>query len=128
MKFCFPKKLISFTIVLAFLCSLSGCGDDPSEATIYSDRVYVSDHLFVSDEETDTVLPDNYIYVGTVETLLSKSEPAETNNASNCLAVGSTLYLPSNIDLEDVTSTIKLYAKNGLDDEYVIFSLMFAVG
>lgn len=126
------KSIARYLSVLALvpllLLGLSGCGEDTSESKEYSDRVYVSDHLFILDEETSDVLPDGYICIGTVETLLSKNEPIETNNASNCLDVGSELYLPGGADFEDISSSIKLYSKNDADNEYKIFSMMFAVG
>ena len=128
MKFYYRKMLVCIGSVLALLLCLSGCGNHTAQDKIFSDRVYVKDHLFTSDGETVEILPDNYICIGTVETSLSKNEPVEINNASNFLNVGSKLYLPEGIDLENITSPIKLYGKNESDIEYEIFSLMLAIG
>lgn len=127
MKLFAKKYVLVLTVISALLFSLAACGDDTSETKIYSDRVYVSDHLFISTGDRCDTLPEGYISIGTVETLLSKMEPVEINNASNCLEVGSELYLPAGIDLDDMTSSIKLYGKDNTDDEYEIFSLMFAI-
>lgn len=127
MKFYAKKYVLVLTVILALLFSLAACGGDTSETKIYSDRVYVSDHLFISTEDRCDTLPEGYISIGTVETLLSKMEPVEINSASNCLEVGSELYLPAGIDLDDMTSSVKLYGKDNTDDEYKIFSLMFAI-
>lgn len=127
MNFFAKKHLFILRVVPLLLFSLSACKDDTSEVKIYSDRVYVDDHLFISTGEYCDALPDGYASIGTVETLLSKTEPVESNNASNCLEVGSELYLPAGIDLDDMTSSIKLYGKDNTDGEYKIFSLMFAI-
>lgn len=127
MKFFAKKYVLVLTAILALLFCLAACGDDTSETKIYSDRVYVSDHLFISTGDQCDTLPEGYISIGTVETLLSKMEPVEIDNDSNCLEVGSELYLPAGIDLDDMTSSIKLYGKDNTDDEYEIFSLMFAI-
>ncbi len=127
MKFFAKKYALALTVVPALLFSLAACGEDTSEIKIYSDRVYVSDHLFISTGDSCNTLPDGYTAIGTVETLLSKTEPVESNNTSNCLEVGSELYLPDGIDLDDMTSSIKLYGKDNTDDEYEIFSLMLAI-
>lgn len=127
MKFFSKEYVLALTVIPALLFSLAACEDDTAETKIYSDRVYVSDHLFVSTEDRSDTLPDGYTSIGTVETLLSKMEPVEINNASNCLEVGSELYLPAGINLDDMTSSIKLYGKDNTDDEYEIFSLMFAI-
>lgn len=126
MNFSVKKYLFVLTFA-ALLLSLVACGDNISEIKIYSERVYVSDHLFVSTGDSCDTLPDNYTSIGTVEILLSKTEPVERNNASNCLEVGSELYLPAGIDLDDMTSSIKLYGRDNTDDGYKIFSLMFAI-
>lgn len=126
MKF-YAKKLLVLTAISTLLFSLVACGDDTSEVKMYSDRVYVSDHLFISTGDRCDTLPDGYTYIGTVQTLLSKTEPVESNYTSNCLEVGSELYLPAGIDLDDLTSSIKLYGKDNTDDKYEIFSLMFAI-
>lgn len=128
MKSCYHKKLVCICFVLVLLLCLPGCGKQTTQDKTFSDRVFAKDHLFISDGETSSTLPDNYICIGTVETLLSKNEPVEINNASNCLDVGSELYLPDSINFEDITSPIKLYGKSGSDNEYEIFSLMFAIG
>jgi len=122
------KKLIGAILIFALICCLPGCGNGTNEEKTYSDRVYVKDHLFISDEEANSELPDDYICIGTVETLLSKNEPVEANNASNCLSVGSELYLPDGVDLDNMTSPVKLYGKDKADSEYMIFSLMLAIG
>lgn len=121
------KHLFALALTPLLLIGLSGCGDAP-EVKQYSDRVYVSDHLFVSDGETSDTLPNGYTCIGTVETLLSKSEPVQTNFTSNCVDVGSELYLPEMANLEDQTSSVKLYAKIDSDETYQIFTMMIAIG
>lgn len=127
MKFFTKKSALALIVVSTLLFSLAACEDDTPEVKVYSDRVYVSDHLFISTGDSSDTLPDGYISIGTVETLLSKTEPVESNNASNCLEVGSELYLPAGINLDDMTSSIKLYGKDNTNDEYEIFSLMFVI-
>lgn len=128
MKFFTKKYVLLLIFVPALLFSLAACEDNTSETKIYSDRVYVRDHLFISTGDSCDTLPDGYASIGTVKTLLSKTEPVERNNTSNCLEIGSELYLPNGVDLDDMTSSIKLYGKDNTDNEYKIFSLMFAIG
>ncbi|ANU49374.1 hypothetical protein ADH76_25565 [Enterocloster clostridioformis] len=127
MKFFAKKSALALIVVFTLLFSLAACKDDTPEVKIYSDRVYVSDHLFISTGDSSDALPDGYTSIGIVETLLSKTEPVESNYASNCLEVGSELYLPAGINLDDMTSSIKLYGKDNTNDEYEIFSLMFVI-
>lgn len=89
MSFFTKKSALALIVVSTLLFSLAACEDDTPEVKVYSDRVYVSDHLFISTGDNSDTLPDGYTSIGTVETLLSKTEPVESNKASNCLEVGS---------------------------------------
>jgi len=60
------------------LFSLVAFEDDTPEVKVYSDRVYVSDHLFISTGNSSDILPDGYTSIGTVETLLAITEPVKT--------------------------------------------------
>lgn len=123
------KLLLSLTLVFLLLISISGCGNTPasSEEKTYSDRVYVSGHLFISTEETSDILPDNYSRVGMVENFIPKNEPVETNHSSNCLPEGCELYLNPDLDLNDKGTPVHLYAQIDGEKKYQIFSMMHAI-
>lgn len=123
------KLLLSFVLVLLLLVSITGCikTSVSSEEKRYSDRVYISNHLFLSIEETSNILPDNYWCVGTIENFIPGNEPVETNNLSNCLPKGCELYLNPYLDLSDKESPVYLYAKIDGEKKYQIFSMMHAI-
>ena len=116
-------------ILLLLLLSITGCANTPASSVtkMYSDRVYTSDHLFLTTEEMSDILPDNYSCIGSVEKLVPREEPVETNNSSNCLAEGCELYLNSELDLNDKRSPVRLYAKVNGEKQYQVFSMMHAI-
>ncbi len=120
------KLLLSLVLVSLMMIYLTGCKNTPasSEEKRYSDRVYVSEHLFLATEEISDTLLDNYSRIGTVENFVPRNEPVEINNSSNCLEVGSELYLNPTLDLNDKGSPVHLYAKVNGEKQYRIFSMM----
>ncbi len=106
---------------------LAGCGGE-SGAKTYSERVYVSDHLFVTAQESADALPRGYACVGRVEKRLGQNEPVEENGVSNSLDIGCELYLDPAADLDDMESPVRLYAALPDESSYKIFLLMHAVG
>lgn len=123
------KLLLSLMLVFLLLIPITGCGNAPasSEEKTYSDRVYISGHLFLSTEKTSDILPENYSLVGTVEDFIPKNEPVETNHSSNCLPEGCELYLNPDLDLNDKGTPVHLYAKIDGEKKYQIFSMMHAI-
>lgn len=120
------KLLLSLVVVSLLMISITGCINTSAflEEKRYSDRVYVSEHLFLATEEISDTLPDNYSRIGTVENLVPRNEPVEINNSSNCLEVGSELYLNPTLDLNDKGSPVHLYAKVNGEKQYRVFSMM----
>lgn len=48
MKFLAQKGALALIVASTLLFSLAACEDDTPEVKAYSDRVYISDHLFIS--------------------------------------------------------------------------------
>ncbi|GAA4296903.1 hypothetical protein GCM10023142_36110 [Anaerocolumna aminovalerica] len=92
------KKIALFLIGISIVLTISGCSsknDDNSnnELSDYKPMIYVQDNLYGETSDVVDALPDETVYIGTINKLVSQSEPmVHENFTSNTLPEGSELY------------------------------------
>ncbi len=90
------KKIALFLIGISSVLTISGCSskkDNSNELSDYKPMLYVQDNLYGETSDVVDALPDGTVYIGTINKLVSQSEPmVHENFTSNALPESSELY------------------------------------
>lgn len=91
------KKICMFLICVSIVLLIQACsaekGTEKNKLADYRPMIYVKDNLYGETADTVSTLPNETVYIGTVEKVVSQNEPMVRENfASNLLPVGSEIY------------------------------------
>ncbi|KPU46066.1 hypothetical protein OXPF_05490 [Oxobacter pfennigii] len=91
------KKIALFLIGVSMVLMISACfsekGTAKNELSDYRPMIYVQDALYGGTADVISILPDEAVYIGTVEKVVPQNEPMVRENfVSNTLSAGSEIY------------------------------------
>lgn len=91
------KKMSLFLICMGMVLLISACsaekGTEENELSDYRPMIYVKDNLYGETADTVSTLPNEAVYIGTIEKVVSQNAPmVQENFTSNLVPVGSEIY------------------------------------
>lgn len=91
------KKMCMILICVGMFLLTPACsaekGTEKNELSDYRPMIYVKDNLYGQTADTVSTLPNEAVYIGSVEKVVPQNEPMVRENfTSNLLPVGSEIY------------------------------------